>query len=496
MDIVAHLGNHNNIDFCQVNISVTHHHSSSYVHIGIRLPEPQVWNGRLQAGGGGDFATGMFFWDKALQQNWAIACTNGGHNQNSEVASWALNEDRSINWDLLHNFGSRSLVDMIVIGKEIFQQYYRNDGFRTYWRGCSTGGCQGYATAQRYPHLVDGILANAPAIRFTHIVTGGFLPQLLMQMHGTFMSRCEWSYVQQKAIEHCDKLDAALDGILEDPSLCDFDPHSLADGNHTFCCEGQDEAVECTVKMAELAEQMHKGPAWSSDVDVFSGFAYGIDMGAVANITISEDGVRSQSPYGAAASWLKYLVLKDPAFNLTTLDETRYAQLAIQATYEFGGLLDTSTPDLSALREAGTKLFTWHGLDDQIIPVRNTIEYRKQVEGVMGGAEEVNEYYRLFLAPGGKHCNRGRGPVPTDPLQTLVDWVERGVPPRELWAKNVYQEAKNSSATELWIRNLCLWPQKQNYVGGNARDASSWTCTNQNTVSITGDDEPQVALDE
>ena len=52
-------------------------------------------------------------------------------------------------------------------------------------------------------------------------------------------------------------------------------------------------------------------------------------------------------------------------------------------------------------------MLTFHGREDPEVPYENTIAYRKRVEGIIGGADEVNRYYRLFYGPGVMHCRKG-----------------------------------------------------------------------------------------
>ena len=89
----------------------------------------------------------------------------------------------------------------------------------------------------------------------------------------------------------------------------------------------------------------------------------------------------------------------------------------------------------------------------------------------MGGSNAVNEFYRLFLAPGVDHCGGGNGPVPIDPMQALVDWVEKNEPPDRLDASTRDQNG------ELITRELCLWPKLPYYNGeGDPTLASSFHC--------------------
>ncbi|KAF2124041.1 tannase-domain-containing protein [Dothidotthia symphoricarpi CBS 119687] len=462
----------NELSFCQVQVYLTHKGTNDKVLVEVWLPSTHDnWNGRFQATGGAGFATGMFSAQLgvAVQNGWAAVSTDGGHDPDlakTGDASWALNEDRSIDWNLFNNFATRSVVEQIAVGKNITEQYFGKKPHHSYWNGCSTGGRQGYAIAQRYPHLVDGILANAPAISFAHFVTGEFHPQITMKLLDTYMSKCELEYFRWQAIERCDMLDGVRDGMLEDPEACDFDPNGLV--GDTIECDGAE--VQITKSMAQLVIEIQKGfPA--SGPRVWQGLAPGVPMDALAGISVSSEGVRSQRPFPISSSWLKNFLLRDESFNLSSLEMPQFVELFAQASYEYGAILNADNPDLSALQMSDTKLLTWHGLNDQLIPFQNTVAYRKRVEGAMGGAQAVDDYYRLFLVPGVQHCGGGDGPVPTDPLAALITWVEDGQPPETLDAETTTEYG------ETITRELCAWPAKSKYMGiGDAKRASSWSC--------------------
>ena len=53
---------------------------------------------------------------------------------------------------------------MTVQSKVILAEHYGNPAKYSYYNGCSQGGRQGLAEAQRYPADFDGIIAGAPAI--------------------------------------------------------------------------------------------------------------------------------------------------------------------------------------------------------------------------------------------------------------------------------------------------------------------------------------------
>ncbi|KAF2825161.1 tannase-domain-containing protein [Ophiobolus disseminans] len=501
------------LEFCQVQIYLTHQtqHDSDLgikgtydkVLVEVWLPlTSEYWNGRFQATGGAGFATGMFGAElgAAVMNGWAAASTDGGHDADLAKladASWALadidaNTDghsmyrrRRINWNLLQNFASRSSVDQILIGKAVTEQYYQMKPHHSYWNGCSTGGRQGYAIAQKYPELLDGILANAPAISFVSLLMGELWPQVVMNKHKTYLSNCELESFRVHAIEGCQVLADVKNGILEDPSDCTWVPEESL--GSVFQCDGQE--VVITKPMLAVIRDIWDGPGGSAASNKFPGFAWGVPMTRVANITVGADGTLAQFPFPIAASWLRHIVMQGSELAIGVLDTEDLDALWVSAQYEFGGLLNTDDPDLARLRDSGTKLLTWHGMSDQLIPYQNTINYRQKVEAVMG---EVDEYYRLFLAPGVGHCGGGSGPVPKDPLAALVHWVEDDEPPETLDA------AVTDHEWDLVTKELCLWPARSDYMGiGDPKRASTWTCKGgtERAAQSRNENEPWIPID-
>lgn len=469
------------LTFCQVQLYLTHQADNDHVLVEVWLPlERRDWNGRMQATGGGGFATGMFgaHLGAAVKDGWAAVSTDGGHNADLDRltdASWMLsdpgeeprNKDGSrsakFNWGLIHNLASRSPVDQILVAKSIIEQYYGEKPHHSYWNGCSTGGRQGYAIAQKYPDLVDGILAAAPAVSFVNVVMGALWPQVAMNTAKTYLSNCELEYFRAHAIKACEvNMDTSI-GILHDPSSCPhWSPEELV--GSAFECEGS--KVVVTDAMAQVLQSIHDGPAGR-----FPGLDWGVPMTTLANTSTHHDGSRSPHPFRISASWLKYAVLRDQPHDIANLDEERLNHYWVSALADFGGVLNTDDPDLSKLRDSKTKMITWHGIDDQMIPYQNSLNYRKKIEGVMGGAMKVDDYFRLFLAPGVTHCGGGVGPNPKDPLDALIRWVEDNDPPDTLDAEGLDVEG------ELVTRDLCLWPATAQYLGiSNVNRASSWSC--------------------
>src|SRR5258708_38756193 len=97
----------------------------------------------------------------------------------------------------------------------------------------------------------------------------------------------------------------------------------------------------------------------------------------------------------------------------------------------------------------------------------------------MGGQRRTDSFARLFLAPGAQHCASGAGPAPAgpaQPLDSLVNWVERGKAPTAILG--TVTDPVTNVVTQ--SRPLCLYPLVARYLGhGHTTTASSFACTSQ-----------------
>jgi hypothetical protein len=162
-------------------------------------------------------------------------------------------------------------------------------------------------------------------------------------------------------------------------------------------------------------------------------------------------------------------VEKQPALDTAKLTYSQFTQAFERSQAEYDKVIGTDDPGLSAFRKSGGKLLTYHGQADQYIPAQGTVDYRERVEREMGGSQRVDDFYRLFLAPGTVHCGLRDGKV--DDLAALTQWVEHGKAPRTLNAT-----LANASGQTL-TRDLCRYPLVSRYSGhGDPAAASSFRC--------------------
>lgn len=129
---------------------------------------------------------------------------------------------------------------LTVAGKQITKEYYSSYPKYSYYFGCSTGGRQGLQAAQMYPDDFDGISAGAAAADCNNLVswTGAFYLYTGTPSMTTFVTERQWTAIHNEVLRQCDGLDGVLDGIIEDPDLCNFNPDLLLCGsssNDTSC---------------------------------------------------------------------------------------------------------------------------------------------------------------------------------------------------------------------------------------------------------------------
>ena len=452
-----------NLSVCEVNVTLSHPGLNDSILVQTWLPLSD-WNGRFQGTGGGGLATGSgaSALGLAAQLGYSASQTDGGHI--GGAADWALlNATGEVNYNLLIDFASRSLHDMAVVGKQVTARYYGRPPKRSYWTGCSTGGRQGHMEAQRYPTDYDGILADAPAINWDRFVTAEIWPQVVMYSSETYPTACEFDAFQNASIVACDVLDGALDGLISNTDACSghFDVYSLV--GTTPSCSSR----PITTAVAEVVQSIHDGARSKSGEFQWYGLEWGTPFISLANSTTLPNGTTKGMPFFVSDLWIAYWLQQNPDLDTTTLSYEQWDTVFADSMARYNSIIGTDDPDLTAFRDHGGKMLTWHGLSDPLIFPNGTIDYRRRVEAAMGGNSAVNQFYRTFLAPGVGHCSGGIGPVPVDPLSALVQWVEEGTAPDVLYA-----ESLDGSI----MRNLCPWPLVSRYEGGDVSKTESFSC--------------------
>ncbi|MFJ6673868.1 tannase/feruloyl esterase family alpha/beta hydrolase [Actinosynnema sp. NPDC091369] len=449
--------------YCEVTVTLTHD-GNDHVAVAVALPGTG-WTGRLQAVGGSAYTAGDFGAPlvQAVKDGYVGVTTDAGVPLTFLDTGWALTADGRIDRTPVTNFATRSVHESAVVGKDVVRAFYGRPVTRSYWNGCSTGGRQGYAEAQDHPRDFDGILADAPAIDWARFAVATLWPQTVMHNDRHFPTDCVLGAFRQAAVEVCDARDGVTDGVVDRPDECDYDPSALVGA--TVLCEGRQ--VTVTAQDADVARKIWAGPTDAGGARLWPGLPKGADFTGLAATRVDEHGVPFAPGFPVATAWVRTFLAKQPAFDTSTITYERFTELFQQSVREYDRVIGTSDADLGGFRRAGGKLVTVVGTADQLIPPGGTLAYRDRVDRLLGCPDRVNDFYRLFLAPGAAHCGGGAGPSPTNPLGALVDWVEHGKAPATLPA--VTADGRT--------RDLCAYPRVSRYRGyGDPAVASSYRC--------------------
>jgi feruloyl esterase len=387
-----------------------------------------------------------------VAQGYAAGATDTGHEGGS--GSFALDKDGRLDWQSIRDNAYLGIHDMTVVGKALTKAFYGKPPRYAYFVGGSTGGRQGLSEAQRFPEDYDGIVSGCPAIQFHRMVPATLWPQVVMVHAKNFVPKAKLAAATAAAIAACDGADGVTDGVLDDSTLCDYDPKALVGtkiGDDTF-----------TEADADVVRKIWQGPRGQDGSFIWHGLARDADLSALAGTSGSP---LKGKPFGIPVEWFQYFVVQDPKWDWATMTPAMFEMLWKQSVEQYGAVLATDNPDLTRFRDRGGKVIIYHGFADQLIPIEGTVEYYKQVQQRMGGPEKTAQFARLFLAPGIDHGFRGAGPTPTGVMDSIIAWVEEGKAPEKIIA-----EKRDSKGKVVRTRPLFPYPQIAKYKGSGSTD--------------------------
>lgn len=431
-------------EHCQVN-----GHLDTEINFLMKLPT--AWGGKILMLGNSGFAGYIPDLTTGLARQYAVVGTDTGHSGGSTGGAEALLNRP----DRIANLQYRSVHLVALAAREIVRSYYGADASHSYFQGCSRGGVQAMLEVQKYPDDFDGVIAGAPGFP-----GGGFR---LWNMRALFpggpdtgvLPSQKVALLSQLVLNKCDGLDGVVDGIVDDPRVCDLSPR----GDLPRCPRDVDGSNCFTHAQLTALAEIHQGPHsrgqsigprfFFSGVEGYSyGDVYGIGVDLL-NFSENESGypgVPALYPdyydvgipsldYWLESETLKYIVFSDPSYLLQNFDYDNRADVAAYVNAlkpQF-----TSSPDLSAFARRGGKLVEWHGWGDSVINPMGTVQFYEAGANVIGGLDRVKSFDRLFMVPGVSHCGQGGpGPYSFDPLSALEQWVEAGKAPDALAGTN------------------------------------------------------------
>lgn len=417
-------------------------------HVGFAMLLPGTrWNGKfIEVGCGG--ACGYIDEDSChdpLRRHYACIVSDAGHRSSGGGWKWTRN-----NLQAKVDYGYRGAHVTAIAGKALTGLFYRQPPRESYFDGCSTGGRQAMVEAERFPWDFNGIVAGAPPLNFTANSLAQLWAALAVTRPGgkAILTPAAVQLVHRTVLAQCDLDDGVRDGVVGDPTACDFDPGRL------LCRAGQNK--DClTGGQVAAVRKVYAGPFAGTDSLSQGGYMPGSELEWIG-ADISAEGGRGflYSYDGGKFRFAAFVPDPGPGWQPRDLDfRADYRRLGMTES-----LYSAANPDLRQFKRSGGKLLMYQGWNDPFEPPTAATHYYETVQRLMGGRAATQDFYRLFMVPGMGHCALGEGAWAIDYLTYLERWVERGKAPDELVGWHVVLPS-NPLQAQATMRDLLYPPQ-------------------------------------
>lgn len=472
------------IDYCAVTFEYSHNGRDDTVLLTYWVPAPENFQNRYLSTGGGGYAvnSGTLSLPGGVAYGAVAGLTDAGFgvNQGNAIADFLL-ANGTLDYQSIYMFGYNGIHEMSVIGKEfttsIFNMTASNTTLYSYYQGCSEGGREGWSQVQRFADQFDGAAIGAPALRYAFQQVQHLHGNVVEQTMNYYPPPCELQKIVSETIIACDPLDGRTDGVVSRTDLCtmNFNISSLL--GTPYSCSATEASFESgaaspaqngsiSAQGIALAQKLLNGLHTTDGKRVY--FTY-TPSSAFTDAVPSYDATTGEYGLDITAlggTFVEVLLHLQNGTNLPSLDGVTYDTLRdwIQDAWKrYDDVLMTTWPDLTPYKNAGGKVIHFHGESDFSIPTASSVRYYESVREIMNpglsyndSVDATNEFYRLFLVPGGSHCDvstaEPNGPWPQTTLQSLIDWVEGGVAPVTLNATVLQGDNIGSN------QQICGWP--------------------------------------
>jgi feruloyl esterase len=383
------------------------------------------------------------------------------------------------------------------VGKKLTKLFYDGKISKSYHIGCSLGGRQGIKAAEKFPGDYDGIVVGALGVDFNNLyswrasfypITGALgSPNFISAdtwkttIHNEVLNRTSSSFQPQISgiLIHeleCDIIDGVQDGIIEDPTLCHFDPEKL------LCDNSIANATAClNAAQVKMVRRIFSPFIGENGDLIFPGMQPGSEA-------LAATGLYAGAPFAYSNEWFKYVVYSDPSWDASTFN----AHDAAYSDKLNPEDIRTYPSSLASFQRRGGKILSYHGQQDNQITSFNTPRfYRHLMSGMGYSYTDMDQFFRFFRISGMFHCSGGPGAwalgqggnaasagIPFDAshnlLAAVVDWVERDEAPLTITGTKFVDDQVGSGVS--FERRHCMFPRRNTFMGGNASDPDSWEC--------------------
>ena len=288
------------------------------------------WNGKYLGTGNGGFAGSIAYTSgplggsnipglrEALVAGYAASSTDAGHRGDAADAKWAIGHPEQI-----VDFGYRAVHETAEKSKVIIRTFYGDGPKHAYFDSCSNGGREALMEAQRYPADYDGLIAGAPAGSLTHEEAG-----LAWDLQATeidpasYIPANKFPAIEAAALAACDARDGVKDGVIDDPSTCNFKPATLL-------CRGPESATCLTQPQVIALERIYAGARNSQGQQIYRGYLPGGEAGPGGwALWVSGTTLRTSGHYVLGTQLGANLIHQDAAWDFRTYNLDRDVKVA------------------------------------------------------------------------------------------------------------------------------------------------------------------------
>lgn len=459
---------------------------------------PLAWNGKALGVGGGGFngtippvtspaLSGSPTAAPPLARGYAIFASDSGHEESG------LDQGRFMgNAEAMANYLGGALKKTRDVAVAIIAAAYGHEPSRSYFFGGSTGGREALWVAGRWPQDWNGVVAYYPARDLTVQILGAQGVNRAFAGPGAFVPPPKRGLLLGAAMEACDALDGARDGIISNVRACNarFVPARASFHGKPLRCAGGQDADDCLSDRQLKALAAMQAPLrftfpLASGLTAFPGYnAYTSDLGIKTGMNAVDQGLlflglgTLPPAYPAkpgmslhlayADAFIRYAWVGNPAFNSMIFDPQKPGSYSANVSQT--SKVDMTDADLTPFASRGGKILIMHGAADAVVSPRVTELYYGRLRKTMGPAN-VDRFLRFYEVPGFSHGVSSTFNATWDYLSALENWVEHDKDPGD------DQIVTDVTGVPGRTRPLCRFPSWPKYKGsGDINLASSFEC--------------------
>jgi feruloyl esterase len=381
-----------------------------------------------------------------VADGFAVASTDTGH-QGGDTA-WMQDAEK------IGDFAGRAMHETTAAGKALATAYYGAAPRYSYMIECGGGSAAALHEVQKFPADYNGVVVGGYAAHLTRQIFGQLWLWIAAHPNGiAILPTTKLAVLHEAVLAKCDLLDGVMDGLLEDPTRCAFDPRTIE-------CKSGDGPDCLTTPQVEAARTIYAGPANPRTGERIWSPLY---RGSELDWSFFTD---SPAPIGIATGALR-MMLSDPSFDYRSVDFDTHAAIADRSDL---ARVNASNADISEFVRRGGKLILSGGWNNALVPAGAVVDYYNRVSSTIG-AENTRRAVRLYMVPGMIECNGGPGTDTFDMLGVIRRWVEQSQAPADVTASRV------EHGKVVRTRPLCPYPQVATYKGsGSTDEARNFVC--------------------